>query len=145
MKFTLAIFILFFFQSKAQDISYSACDSNQIKFDENIRVFIEGRESDSAIKRKFFRKHFKLTSLDKEVKILSFHMAWSNPHENIVVERVNTGPIVYPELEVNGVKKGDEYSLSHLPPGIFLAFDNILVKKGDTCYKASPFIIHVKL
>jgi hypothetical protein len=142
--FTLSLIFLSF-NSEAQKSLSSECDTSQIKLDNTIKVFIKGKENDSTISRKFFRKPFSLTASNKEIKVLSFHMLWDNWYENLLVERQNEGNVVNPELIIDGINKGSEYSLAELPPGVWLYFDNITVKKGDTCYKAPPFIIYVKL
>lgn len=121
------------------------CFSKNIISTDSISVFIKGKKDVKSIKRKFFHEKFELITSDPSFKIVSFRIVWDKKRKIMLIERMNYGSLVRPEIEDAKMENRETYSLKNLEPGSLLSFDCIIIKKGDTYYKAPPIIISVSL
>jgi hypothetical protein len=103
---------------------------------ENDSVYIKGKQGKKIVNRKFFRKKFELTVSDRSYKIVGFYISWNDLRAKIY-KRGNKGAKVSPEIEATKSEK-EKYSLKNLEPGIVVAFDCIIVKRGNTYFQSRP-------
>lgn len=142
MKFFHFLLIFISINCSGQQIVNKICNSTEIKYDSSIKVFIKGKEKVNEIENKFFQQEFELTSKDDSTEIIFFRItvdSW-----NLIVIRSNNGKKIEPDYIEDGVDKGKDYSLRALSAGSYIYFDNIVVKKGDACFKASPLALKIK-
>ena len=142
MKFFHFLLIFISINCSGQQIVNNICNSTQIKYDSSIKVFLKGKEKVYELENKFFQQDFELTSKDDSVEIISFRITIDS--KELIATRPNEGKKVNPDYIVDGVNKGDSYSLRFLANGSYVYFDNIVVKKGDACFKASPLAFKIK-
>ncbi len=144
MRLLLLTFILSI-KGFAQDRDTISCFSKGVIASDEVSVHIKSKRDSKVIKRKFFRKKFQLVISDATYQIVSFRILWDIRRKNMLVERKNYGEFVTPEFENVEVENEKLYSLKNLEPGALLSFDCIIIKKGDTYYKVSPFVINISL
>jgi len=104
-------------------------------------VYIKGKQGKRMINRKFFRKKFELAVSDRSYKIVGFYITWNDLRAKIY-KRGNRGAKVSPEIEATKSEK-EKYSLKNLEPGVVVAFDCIILKKGNEYFKSSPLVYNV--
>jgi len=142
MKIFLFFLLFISINSIGQKTLNNICDSLQIKKDTTIKIFIKGVGSVYELEAKFFQQEFELTSFDNNAEIVSFRLSVDS--KDLMMYRANNGKKVAPDLIIDGVDKGKDFSLRFLSAGSYIFFDSIVVKKGDACFKVSPFIIKIK-
>jgi hypothetical protein len=103
---------------------------------ENDSVYIKGKQGKKTVNRKFFRKKFELTVSNRSYKIVGFYISWNDLKAKIY-KRGNKGAKVSPEIEAAKSEK-EKYSLKNLEPGVVVAFDCIIVKRGNTYFQSRP-------
>jgi hypothetical protein len=117
--------------------------SMKLSYLQNDSVYIKGKHGKMAISRKFFRKKFKLAVSDNDYKIVGFYMSWNDKKARIY-QRGNKGAIVSPDINAAKAEK-ESYSLKNLEPGVVLVFDCIILRKGNSYYKAKPLVCDIAL
>ena len=141
MRVIIVFLILLSINCSGQSSVDKNCSSEGIKYDSTIKVFIKGIKETNELDAKFFQNEFELTAIEENIEIIFFRII-INSRRGIAV-RPNEGKRVTPDYIENETKK-DDYSLRFLTFGEFISFDNIVVKKGDTCFKASPILMKIK-
>ena len=76
---------------------------------------------------------------------MSFVITWDDRRNDMIVERINLGEKIRPDIENSDLPDKNNYSLKNIAAGAMITFEYILVRKDGICYKVRPFLVYTTL